>query len=400
MRLPQALATLLALALPAAAQVTWTVGGPNGQFATIQEALAVAGPDDLVDVQPGTYPGFTMSSPARVMGRNGVQVNGLSRIVGLPPGSTALVADLSVGALQAIDCEGSTLLDGIFTRSFEVRGSSDVRVRGLEATANWLTSTPAAVVIDDSRVQLEASTILGESGSVADGGPGLIATGGSFLHLTDSRVERGRSGAEFDLFTVYAPDGGDGMTLEGASAARIVRSEVIGGGGGWHNYAGRGFNCFDGFHGPGLRQCGGHSQRWDSDIRDGYWNGSFTPPGPPVVMDCGATLTSAADPPGLTLTGPLTAGSNFDLAASAGVGTSLRLVFGRRTDLDVTLGTQIPRLVEPLRIASLGSVPATGEAHVQGTVPTWPRGTQFFLQVSRTGAAGTDFSNSTLFLVR
>ncbi len=400
MRLPQALATLLALALPAAAQVTWTVGGPNGQFATIQEALAVAGPDDLVDVQPGTYPGFTMSSPARVMGRNGVQVNGLSRMVGLPPGSTALVADLSVDAFQAIDCEGSTLVDGIFTRSFEARGCSDLRVRELEATANWLTSTPAAVVIDDSRVQLEASTILGESSSSADGGPGLIATGGSFLHLMDSRVEGGRGGAEFDLFTIYAPDGGDGMTLEGASAVRIVRSEVIGGGGGWHNYAGGGFNCYDGFHGPGLRQCGGHSQTWDSEIRDGYWSGSFTSPGPPFVMSCGATLTSGTDLPGLTLTGPLTAGSNFDLAASAGVGTSLRLVFGRRTDLDLTLGTQIPRLVEPLRIASLGSVPATGEAHVQGTVPTWPRGTQFFLQVSRTGATGTDFSNSTLFLVR
>ncbi len=351
MRLPQVLVTLLVLALPAAGQVTWTVGGPNGQFATIQEALAMAGPDDPVDVQPGNYPGFTMSSPARVMGRTGVQVNGLSRLVGLPPGSTALV-------------------DGIFTRSFEVRGCSDARVRGLEATANWLTSTPAAVVIDDSRVQLEASTILGESSSSADGGPGLIGTGGSFLHPMDSRVEGGRGGAEFDLFTMYAPDGGDGMTLEGASAVRLVLSEVIGGGGGWHSYAGAGFNCFDGDHGPGLRQCGGHSQRWDSDIRDGYWNGSFTSPGPAVLLSCGATLSVNGDLPGLRPTGQLNPGSNFDLAASAGVGTRLRLVFGRRADFDVTLGTQTPRLMEPLRIASLGSAPATGEAHLQGTVPT------------------------------
>ncbi|MDB2576149.1 hypothetical protein N9Z54_02975 [Planctomycetota bacterium] len=190
------------------------------------------------------------------------------------------------------------------------------------------------------------------------------------------------------------------MTLDGGSAARIVRSEVIGGGGGWHSYAGRGFNCYDGDHGPGRRQCGGHSQRWDSEICDGYWNGSFEPPGPAVLLSCGATLSVAGDLPGLRLTGPLNPGSNFDLAASAGVGTSLRLVFGRRTDFDVTLGTQIPRLVEPLRLASLGSVPATGEAYVQGTVPTRPRGTQFFLQVSRTGATGTGFSNSTLFLVR
>ncbi len=370
MRLPQVLVTLLVLALPAAGQVTWTVGGPNGQFATIQEALAMAGPDDPVDVQPGNYPGFNMSSPARVMGRTEVRVNGLSRIVGLPLGSTALVADLSVGALQEIDREGSALVDGIFTRSFEVRGCSDVRVRGLEATANGLTSTPAAVVIDDSRVQLEASTIPGDSSSSADGGPGLIGTGGSFLHLMDSRVGGGRGGAEFDLFTMYAPDGGDGRTLEGASAARLVRSEVIGGGGGWHSYAGAGFNCFDGDHGPGLRQCGGHSQRWDSDIRDGYWNGSFTSPGPAVLLSCGATLSVNGDLPGLRLTGPLNPGSNFDLAVSEGVGTRLRLVFGRRADFDVTLGTQTPRLMEPLRIASLGSAPATGEAHLQGTVLT------------------------------
>ena len=135
-------------------------------------------------------------------------------------------------------------------------------------------------------------------------------------------------GAEFDLFTMYVPDGGDGMTLDGGSAARIVRSEVIGGGGGWHSYAGRGFSCYDGFHGPSLRQCSGHSRRWDCEIRDGYWSGSFTPPGPAVRLSCGDTPSVDGDLPRLRLTGLLTPGPSFDLAASAGVGISLRLVVG------------------------------------------------------------------------
>jgi len=55
MRLHHTLATLLALTVPAAAQVTWTVGGSNGQFSTIQDALAVAGPEDLVpEFDPST----------------------------------------------------------------------------------------------------------------------------------------------------------------------------------------------------------------------------------------------------------------------------------------------------------------------------------------------------------
>jgi len=44
--------------------------------------------------------------------------------------------------------------------------------------------------------------IEGYSSSVAHDDPGLIVTGGSFLHLMDSRVEGGMGGAEFDLFTM------------------------------------------------------------------------------------------------------------------------------------------------------------------------------------------------------
>ena len=105
-------------------------------------------------------------------------------------------------------------------------------------------------------------------------------------------------------------------------------------------------------------------------------------------------------PPGSDPPSPLTTGSNFDLTASAGAGTSLRLVFGRATDLDVTLGTPIPRLVMPGRIASLGAVSQNGEVHVTGTVSAWLRGKLFLLQASRTGATGTDFSNPKLPLVR
>lgn len=60
----------------------------------------------------------------------------------------------------------------------------------------------------------------------------------------------------------------------------------------------------------------------------------------------------------------------------------------------------MPRLVMPGRIASLGAVSQNGEVHVTGTVPAWPRGTLFYLQVSRTGATGTGFSNPKLTLVR
>ena len=394
---------LLLLTAPATAQVTWTVGGPNGQFATIQEALDVAGPEDLVDVQNGTYPAFTMSSPTRLMGRAGVQVLGQSTLLGLPAGSTALVADLRIHpSLDVIDCEGSTLVEGLTTSHLEIHGSGDVRLRGL--SAQQPTSLhPATVVIEASRVQFEGSTIEGWSDPTIDGGRGrhaMQASAGSFVHLMDSTLVGGDGAWTSSFFTWQAPSGGDGLLLSGASAARIVRSELVGGGGGFHALATPGANHSDGRHGSGLRQCGGHSERWESEIRNGYWVGSFTSPSPDVDLDCGATLGDSIDLPGLTLSGPLTTGSNFDLTASAGAGTSLRLVFGRATDLDVTLGTPIPRLVAPGRIASLGAVPQSGEVHVTGTVPAWPRGTLFYLQVSRTGATGTDFSNSTLFLVR
>ena len=58
MRLYHTLATLLALTVSAAAQVTWTVGGPNGQFTTIQDALAVAGAagsEDLEEVSDDVH---------------------------------------------------------------------------------------------------------------------------------------------------------------------------------------------------------------------------------------------------------------------------------------------------------------------------------------------------------
>ncbi|MDB2576151.1 hypothetical protein N9Z54_02985 [Planctomycetota bacterium] len=45
-------------------------------------------------------------------------------MVGLPLGSTALVADLEVHALPVLDGEGSTLVDELFTGSLGARAAA------------------------------------------------------------------------------------------------------------------------------------------------------------------------------------------------------------------------------------------------------------------------------------
>lgn len=407
-RLAKQLAAACALATGAAAQTTYTVGpGPQFDFATIGDALTVAGPFDLVDVFPGTYPPFTMDSPSRVMGRPGAEVTGDSVVRDIPSNRWALVADLELERLRVEDAEGTVVLAGLETTarnaSLVLDRSDDVRVDDLDATpgiAGVLFGHPNAVVVArSSRVQVTNSVV--RAGGPAQEGDygqaGIDADAGSFVHVTGSEVEGGDGGDGLQLLVYIEPgDGAPGVRVRGGSHVRVVRSTVRGGVGGFDPEP----PFDDGEHGPGLEQCGGDSDAWDSVFEGGASAFSTSSPAPDTLLICGATLSITEDLPAFQIAGAVVPGGSVDLVCSAGAGASMRIIVGRFPVRVPTPGTTIPRLVDLGRNGSLGAVPASGEFVLPTSVPNWPRGSVMFLQVSRTNGFGSDFSNGGCFLVR
>ncbi len=399
-------AAVLALLVPgAAAQVTWVVDddpGPGVDFTDIQPALAVAGPFDLIDVNPGQYSAFSMTVARRIMGRAGAVVAGHSVVQTIGQAEWALIADLRLESLGVENCAGTVMLDGIRCTqgrdALVVTGCADVRARALTILGG-ATSGGARVRVSASRVQIDSSQIQaafpnqeGNYGQV-----GLDATNASFVHISTSTLMGGRGGdGILLLFFVEPGDGAPALRLDTQSTARIVRSTLRGGAGGLDPEP----PFDDADHGSGLLACGGAHETWDSTIEAGTDPSSFAPPAPDIVLDCGATLSSSVDLPSFRVVGAVTSGAAVTLEAGAGAGSSVRIIVGRFPEIVPVPGTTIPRLVDLGRIGSLGAVPSNGIISAPIVVPNYPRGSQLFMQTSRTNSSGTDFSNSSLFLVR
>src|SRR5688572_15701294 len=85
---PLRLGFVLTSLVPLCAADTWTVGpaGSGAQFTEIQLAIDAAQDDDVILVQDGTYQGFVVDKPLRILG------NGNASITSLDPGGDGVEA--------------------------------------------------------------------------------------------------------------------------------------------------------------------------------------------------------------------------------------------------------------------------------------------------------------------
>lgn len=209
----------LALAAPIAAQTTHLVG-PGG-FATIPDALAVAAPGDVVLVQPGSYPGFFVTTGVTVRALGLVQVSTISCT--LPPGANLNLVDLRIlgqvivnggdvvldhcridhlsffggspgvqASQAAVRLLGCTVNVGSTVSGALVATDSDVHVvdSALSLIAATVSLPPPAVELTTSRFQASQCTIA-SLGSGSLGGTGVLAGAGSSVWLSDTAIDNG-----------------------------------------------------------------------------------------------------------------------------------------------------------------------------------------------------------------
>jgi hypothetical protein len=229
------LAALAAAGAPATAQTTHTVG-PGG-FPQVAAALAVAGPGDVVLVQPGTYQGFTASIGVtiRAVTNGTVFLQSTCTVSAMPPQSLHLVdldfLDLRViggtctmdrcrarqptGPGAAVLVSGATLClqNCVIGRPGASLGVLYDAGMGLSAAYGKITATgttfrgldrgmwptqPASPGIALLNCTLHGSDLVIEGGdATSTGSPSTIASGivasSSTVWLTDSTVRGGRA---------------------------------------------------------------------------------------------------------------------------------------------------------------------------------------------------------------
>ncbi len=403
------LSAVLITGASASAQVTWVVdddGGPGVDFTDIQMAVDAASSGDLIDVRDGDYGGFVVDTPLRIMGSgsgfNRTEISGVVRFESLPANTWSALTDMRMDRMHVDECAGTVLLDDLATRQpsngLLVTDSADVRARGLSIRSGLYSAGPLATV-RDSRLQVADSVFRApRSREEVDGVTALLGVGASLVHATDCEFMGGRGGDQSSTLFPFPPgDGGPAMVIDAGCQLRLVRSNLLGGEPGLDPMV-----VGDGYAGDGLVVCGGVHRVFESTVLGGDQGGSgFNGPGDDFNLQCGAIIDFTTVTPSMDLVGVPSAGALVSLDSYSAVSDSLRILFGRFPVRVFVPGVVLPRLVDVGRIGSLGAVPASGVASLGLTIPSWPRGTVVFLQVSKTSGAGvTDFTNSVALIVR
>lgn len=160
----------------------FVVGGPDGHFSTIQEAIDFAPRDATIRVEWGIYDGFSLDKPLKILGRP--RPNG-----GSTQERVTILSEISIGR---IDCNDLVLLADLIggaslpVRVFDCRG---------QVTLSGVSMGPTDVVSVRSLGLLDCIV-----GSLGDSIP-LNVTGSQVsLHDTDIRAPR------FSPYTFLAED--------------------------------------------------------------------------------------------------------------------------------------------------------------------------------------------------
>ncbi len=139
---PRRVAVLVVLAAAARAQTVHVVGA--GGFSSIDAALAVSSPGDVIDVQPGTWPRFTAGIGVLIRGAPGANVQGVSvSVAAVPAGQTLHLVGLQVAGLAVIG--GTVTIDGCQVRPFPSATTEaaltvvggHVHLQGCDVTGAW-----------------------------------------------------------------------------------------------------------------------------------------------------------------------------------------------------------------------------------------------------------------------
>lgn len=288
-QLARALALILVPLSPAvAADVLVVDAAGGGAFTDIPDAVAAAGPGDVVLVRSGTYSTFAIDglsltvtadrgASVVVQGStsgSGVVVSSLAAGGLVVLRGLAVVAPGSTGALVVADCAGAVLAEdctllgeesaGVLMRdAVQVRASAAVTLVRCQAiggdafpgTMPFQGGHGLSVV--GSSVHLFDCTLEGGNGTifeplmVGDGGDGGRVGGGGFLYASGTSF-LGGDGGPGSIFCTSIPEAGDGgaglRLLSGAPRAELLDTDVQGGAGG-ASFSG---SCPPGSNGPDL----------------------------------------------------------------------------------------------------------------------------------------------------
>ncbi len=401
----------LLLLSPLVAASTYVVdddGGPGVDFTTIVDAVAAAGPGDVILVRHGIYAGFTLSYGASVLGDPGAVVTSAVRLGGLAPVPRASLAGFSLRTLLIEDCLASiTIEDSLVEPSdpdlagtqgmIAIARSRDVRLRGV--TVRYLGSTfeaEPAVYALESRVEIVDSMLEGSDGiscgysypGVAQpGADAVVGAGGANLHVARSSLFGGSGGdaQAVECQSDQAGDGKAGMRLDAGALALVsgLRGDDIAGGEG-----GLGSGCdTDGLPGNGIVVDPGAALRISG----------VTVTGADYFAGCGGSVDDIVGPftqavpadPTLSLVGTPHPGSVLNFTLQGDPYDHAWLVLGRQltvVDLPEVFEDQ---LLVPLRLYNLGILPGDGRASFVFHVPaSWQPGMFLAAQGRTLGALG------------
>ena len=413
MRLFHALAAATLWATPLAA-ADLTVG-PGRAFAQIADAVLAAQPGDSILVEPGTYQGFLLDKPLRILGTGpGVVVDDLGghgiEILHIAAGEQALVAGLEVRPLPILavpqagvvvrDCAGTVVLSDLVVRpsqaAYGLYVEDCARLMVLSSSV-FNAGGAAGMFATGSEVWLANSFVVGQllSFSTTQEGPdGLFLQDGS-LHAWRSTVQGGAGSGGKPAFP-FPPHGGDGLVADNAEVVLYGGPEggIFGGKGGP-----AGFFVGPGDGGAGVRLVNGSTARLQQDlVIQGGLDGSGSIPAPDVSVD--GTSSSSTEPrvfPTLEADAVGTPGAPFQVRADGNPGAPVVLF--------VSLGTG-PTLAFP-GVEGLGALQATffqvgfstldggGQLAFPLTVPTGPTlvGEALIFQAVEAGAGGKAITN-------
>lgn len=398
---PLAVALLASLAFSS----TWIVdddGGAGVDFTSIDQALLVAGPGDLVRVRPGTYGAFTLNVGATVLGEPGVTVDAVVAVRDVPAGARAVLSNLVVERLEIRYCSAAVIADRVeiypYNAAIVVRGSTDVRLRRIHLFGQ--------LDVESSRVEITDSQVFGrpgqdQIGDCCGGGNGetaVVVAGGGIVHASHSTIRGGNGGQAETWGNFFGGDGAPAVLLAAGNANVLVTgvtTNVVQGGA-----QGLGAACFyDGDDAPAMQIFSGSARASGVALlgRLGAC-GEVTP----AVANTSGTFV-APDPvdPSLSLPVDTIRGTQVTFTVHAAPGASVRLRLGRQPALIDLPDVLEDRLTIPLRTFDLGTVPPSGVVTFPFTLPIGlPEGFMIVAQASAIDASGTRLTQSVPIVLR
>lgn len=373
--------------------------GTGADFSSIVAALASVPAGAVLDVQPGSYAGFTVGQDVKIIGTRASEVEITSEVMVsqvLSHEPVVLSRMRLTRGLIARDVATSLILDNLdcsvgtfeVARPLVVENAQDVRMAKV---------TRSTLKLTDSRLQASECSFFGTA-SASDGLPSEPAAeifGTSLVHM-DHCTLLGASGQSCPTTGFCTPQqssagsGGPGAVVGPHAVLRAVRSTIQGGWPGLDDACG----CLFYWATPGEALIiQGRAELWENEFLSASNTTSY-------ALEPGGSVTASTPYPSLTGSNASPLQPPITLAYTAEPQSSRRLIVGRATELTAIPGLTIGRLVTVNRVASLGASIAAEES-VTFPQPPWALGTLLHAQVSRTRAGGdTELSNSVTIVAR